>query len=505
MESADASYPGRGTPNDPFLVTFSDDDPRDPMRMPRWLRWVRCVAAGFVTFSVAFISSSYSGGIRDISDHLGASPELVTLGMSLFLLGFVLGPFLWAPLSELFGRRSILLYTGTLHVALNIAICFSWSIHALLLLRLFSGAFGAATLTNSGGVIADIFPPRERGLAVTVYALVPLFAPVLGPIVGAYVSSSFGWRWAAEAMALLSASALAVGALALPETYAPVLLAKRARKLARLTGKSYVSAMAASAKGSSEPEPSLWVALGTNLARPFRLAVNEPIVGFLALYQAIVFGTLYLTFTAYPIIYTDILGWPSEHSGLSFMGVLVGLTLSVIFAVWDNARYVRGLEKLSGTTPPPESRLPACCLGGVCIVIGLFSFAWSASSGAHWLVNMATGVPFGFGIVLVTIGSTNYIVDSYTTHAASALAVCICGRAVCGAVFPLFVQRLFVTLGVWWSLTIPAFLSLMCAIFPFVFYRYGPSIRARCKFAGQAELAACSARQRVDEATPLLF
>jgi hypothetical protein len=43
---------------------------------------------------------------------------------------------------------------------------------------------------------------------------------------------------------------------------------------------------------------------------------------------------------------------------------------------------------------------------------------------------MASGVPLGFDIVLVTIGSTNYLVDAYTIYAASALTVCICGRAI---------------------------------------------------------------------------
>jgi hypothetical protein len=117
---------------------------------------------------------------------------------------------------------------------------------------------------------------------------------------------------------------------------------------------------------------------------------------------------------------------------------------------------------------------------------------------------MASGVPFGFDIVLVTIGSTNYLVDAYTIYAASALTVCICGRAIWGAVFPLFVRSMFDTIGVWWSLAIPAALSLICLPFPFVFYRFGPAIRARCKYASEAYEAAQRARRQVDENTPLL-
>jgi MFS family permease len=383
---------------------------------------------------------------------------------------------------------------------LNIAACFSPTLAVLLVLRLLSGAFGAATLTNSGAVIADIFPPRERGLAITVYALVPLFAPVLGPMVGTYVSGVWGWRWSMALMALLSVTALAVAALLLPETYAPFLLDRRARRLTEMTGRYYVSVMATVGDNKSGQRPSF----ATTLSRPFFLAVNEPILSLLALYQAVVFGTLYFMFAALPVVYTDILGWPREQSGLSFLGVVVGMSFSVVFAIWDNARYVRTLQRLRGEPAPPETRLPACCLGGVCIVVGLLWCASTARPGFPWLLNMASGVPFGFGIVLVTIGSTNYLVDAYTIYAASALTVCICGRAVWGAVFPLFVRSMFASIGVWWSLAIPAVLSLVCLPFPFVFYRFGPAIRARCRYAGEAHRATQRARRQVGEETPLL-
>jgi hypothetical protein len=98
-EILEHGYAGSGTQDDPHIVLFLKDDPRDPMGFPLWLRWALCIGAGYVTFSVAFISSAFSGSIRDISEDLDASPESATLGLSLFLLGFVLGPFLWAPCS----------------------------------------------------------------------------------------------------------------------------------------------------------------------------------------------------------------------------------------------------------------------------------------------------------------------------------------------------------------------------------------------------------------------
>jgi MFS family permease len=386
------------------------------------------------------------------------------------------------------------------HVVFNIAICFSQSLPVLLLLRFLSGAFGAAPLTNCGGVIADTFPPKERGLAITIYALVPLFAPVLGPIMGEYVAGTLGWRCLMGFMALLSASALIVALVLLPETYAPILLYKRAKRLTDCTGRIYISVMTSKRGGPLNFSTSL----ATTLSRPFLLAAHEPIITILALYQAVVFGTLYLTFAAFPIAYIDLRGWPKEKSGLAFLGVLGGILLSVIFEIWDNRRYVKQVDKLRGKAAPPESRLLSCCVGGVSIVAGLFWIAGTADPNVHWMINAAAGIPFGFGIVLVTIGSTNYIVDSYTIFASSALAVCICARAICGAVFPLFVRRLFATIGVYWALSIPAFLSLLYVPFPFVLYYYGVDIRARCKYASEADLTARAARRTVNERSRLL-
>ena len=128
-------------------------------------------------------------------------------------------------------------------------------------------------------------------------------------------------------MALLSASALVVSLLLLPETYDSVLLRKRAQRLSNMTDRTNVSVTA----GKNGINPSFSISFATTLSRPFLPVAHEPIILILALYQAIVFETLYLTFAAFPIVYTDLRGWPQESSGLSFVVVLVGMLCSVVF------------------------------------------------------------------------------------------------------------------------------------------------------------------------------
>ena len=125
--------------------------------------------------------------------------------------------------------------------------------------------------------------------------------------------------------------------------------------------------------------------------------------------------------------------------------------------------------------------------GGLAIPIGLFWFAWTNSPSIHFMASISAGVPFGFGMVLIFLGIMNYLIDSYVIFAASVLAANSVMRSIFGAVFPLFTSYMYEGLGIHWASSIPAFLALACAPFPFIFYKYGAAVRTRCKFAAEAD------------------
>lgn len=80
----------------------------------------------------------------------------------------------------------------------------------------------------------------------------------------------------------------------------------------------------------------------------------------------------------------------------------------------------------------------------------------------------------------------NYLIDSYVIYAASVLAASAVIRSLFGAAFPLFTTYMYKDLGIHWASSIPAFLSLACMPFPYLFWRYGAAIRAKCKYAAEA-------------------
>lgn len=168
------------------------------------------------------------------------------------------------------------------------------------------------------------------------------------------------------------------------------------------------------------------------------------------------------------------------------MGVAVGMLLAVAYSIWDNKRYSRISDEYKGFAPP-ESRFPIVMIGSVAVPIGLFWFAWTNYPSIHYLVSIAAGVPFGFGMVLVFLGIMNYLIDAYTIFAASVLAANAVLRSLFGFAFPLFTTQMYASLGIHWASTIPAFLALVCVPFPFLFYKYGAAIRARCRYAREAD------------------
>jgi hypothetical protein len=88
-------YGGSGTEDDPYVVVWIPNDPRDPMEFSNGYKWMATVAMAFAVLAVSLNSSMYSGGIEELIDYFGCSEEIALLGLSLFVAGFALGRMLF--------------------------------------------------------------------------------------------------------------------------------------------------------------------------------------------------------------------------------------------------------------------------------------------------------------------------------------------------------------------------------------------------------------------------
>ncbi|KAI1773678.1 MFS general substrate transporter [Hypoxylon cercidicola] len=491
-------YRGSGTSEDPFVVDFLPNDPKNPMKFSERKKWGITVLQAFAVLAVAFVSTAYSGGISEVIREFRISTEIAILGISLFVVGFALGPLMWAPLSEMFGRQKLFFLTYMALTAFNAGAAAAPNIKALIVLRFFAGTFGSSPLTNSGGVIADMFSAKERGLATAIFATAPFLGPSIGPIAGGFLGVGGGWRWIEGLMAAFTGLLWIICSLLVPETYAPILLRKRAAKLSELTGEVYVSKLDA-----GRPKKTVSQEFKVALSRPWVLLFREPIVLLTSLYMAIIYGTLYMMFAAFPIVFQQQRGWSPGIGGLAFLGVAVGMMSAVLFSIYDNTRYAK-VSEAHGGHAPPEARLPPALIGSILLPIGLFWFAWTNGPDVHWVVCIIASGFFAAGLVLVFLSLMNYLIDSYVIYAASVLAANSVLRSLFGAAFPLFTTAMFENLGIHWASSIPAFLALACLPFPFLFYKYGHAIRMKCKFAAEAAEVLIRMRTRTDNPSPVL-
>lgn len=412
---------------------------------------------------------------------------------SAFVLGFVIGPLLWAPLSELFGRRNLFILSYILFTIFNAGLVGSQNIWTLIILRFFAGTAGSSPLTNAGGTVSDVFNAQQRGLGMAIFAAAPFLGPALGPIIGGFLGETGGWRWVAALIAIFTAIITVIGIVFLPETYAPVLLRHRAERLTQATGRVH----------RSKYEKDKPLQLGENfkvaLSRPWQLLFREPIVFLLSLYMAIVYATLYMLFGAFPIVFEEQRHWSPGISGLAFLGVLVGFFLAIIWTIFiENPRYSRKLAREKWLAP--EQRLVPAILGAVLLPVGLFSFAWTAAPARlPWIAPIICSVPFGMGMVLVFLSIFNYLIDAYLLYAASVLAANSVLRSLFGVGFPLFVTPMFHNLGINWACTLIAFLALACVPLPIAFYVWGRPVRTKTKFGREADELGQRMRQMAEQ------
>ncbi|KAI0646818.1 MFS general substrate transporter [Trametes meyenii] len=493
----DKKYPGEGTHTDPYVVDWELGDPENPFNWSDRRRWGITFQLAMATFTVAFCSSCYSGGLASMDRELHISQVVGILGVSLYVLGFGLGPLIFAPLGELYGRRIVFIVTGCTFTLFHLGGALGHNATTILVTRALAGTFGSAPLTNAGGALSDMWTARERGIASSLYGTAPWMGPVLGPIVGGWVSESRpGWRFSFWIMFIVSALNALACIFITPETFGPVLLRRRALRLTKASGGKiiYIS------KFDVGRSQSIAHILRRDMGRPFYFLVTEPIVLLMAIYIAIAYATLYAFFAAYPIVFQRHRHFSAGEGGLAFLGIGVGCVIGLALAPAQNRLYWRAMDRNGGRTIP-EGRLYLPMLGGVILPISLFWFAWTSEPPVHWIVPVLAGVPFGMSCAVVMQGLTQYLMDTYSIYCASAIASTVVTRSVVAFVFPLISPALYGNLGDAWACSVFAFLALACMPVPFLFYRYGSWVRSKSKYALHDELPAASLAPPVREET----
>lgn len=138
----------------------------------------------------------------------------------MYMVAMSIFPIWWSAFSEQFGRRTIYLTSFALFVIFSVASALSVDIAMLIVMRIGVGGASASVQAVGAGTIADIWEPRERGLAMSMFYLGPLLGPLFAPIIGGALSQAFGWRSNMWFLAIYGGVIVVMLILLLPETLA---------------------------------------------------------------------------------------------------------------------------------------------------------------------------------------------------------------------------------------------------------------------------------------------
>jgi MFS family permease len=149
-----------------------------------------------IALITAFNTAVFEPATAQIAEEFGVSREIATLGTTLNLIGGGTFPLLFAPLSELYGRKWTVVGPAFIAACFAFACGASKDLQSILITRFFQGGFGGAVTANLGGILGDIYSPQQRGAAMVLYSTCVVAGPLTAPIIGsAVVTSHLGWRW----------------------------------------------------------------------------------------------------------------------------------------------------------------------------------------------------------------------------------------------------------------------------------------------------------------------
>ncbi|KAJ5391367.1 major facilitator superfamily domain-containing protein [Penicillium cosmopolitanum] len=344
-----------------------------------WMTTLICL----YTFVVYTTSAIYTSSLQGVMEEFNVNSLVGTLGLSLYVLGYGIGPLVFSPLSEIpiIGRNPVYVVTMFLFVIISIPTAFVGNFPGLLVLRFLQGFFGSPCLASGGASIGDMYSLISLPYAMMAWVSAAYCGPALGPLLSGFAVPVKGWRWSLFESIWASAPIFILMLLFLPETSSATILLRRAQRLRKVFNDNRL--MSQSEIDQRNMRISA-IAIDA-LVKPMEITIKDPAVLFVQIYTAIIYGIYYSFFEVFPLVYPVDYGMNLGEVGLVFLCILVSCILAVTIYglyiyLWMNPRIARlGF-------PPQEYRLLPALPASFGPTIGLFIFAWTARASIHWIV-----------------------------------------------------------------------------------------------------------------------
>lgn len=461
---------------------YTTDDAENPQNWSFWKKVVVLSQILIYTLSVYMGSAIYSPSIEGVMLRFGVSLGAASLGLSMYVLAYGIGPLLFSPLSEIpiIGRNPPYMVSYAIFVILLVPTALVDNFAGLIVLRFLQGFFGSPCLATGGATLQDIYSLIKLPYVLSLWAFAATCGPALGPIISGFSVQAENWRWSLWEMLWLNGPVFISLFFFLPETSSANLLLRRAKRLRALTGDSRL-------KSQSEIDQANLTAREITIEalwRPFELVIFDPAIAFTAVYTALIYGIFYSFFEAFPLVYIAMYKFNLGEMGLTFLAITIGVIISITWYWWYIYYRVEPDIRANGLGAPERRLIPALFVTFF-VPIGLFIFGWTTRPDIHWIVSCIGIVITTIGIFLIIQCIFLYIPMVYPQYAASLFASNDFLRSALAAGSIHFSYPMFHNLGVDKGITLLAGLTVGCSAGVFVLFFYGAKLRARSRFAAK--------------------
>jgi DHA1 family bicyclomycin/chloramphenicol resistance-like MFS transporter len=205
------AYPRRLRPDRMAAPDSTDRAAAPAIHLPLWLLVL-------ITTSGTFGIHVFVPALPQAGAALQAPAALMSLTISLYVLGLALGQLFYGPISDSFGRRPVLLAGLTLYALAGLMAALAPEAHWLVGARLLQAMGGCAGLALGRAMVRDVSPPREAASRLAVLNLAVSAGPAMAPLIGGFLTEQLGWRSVLLFLSLMGAGTTLLALRILPET-----------------------------------------------------------------------------------------------------------------------------------------------------------------------------------------------------------------------------------------------------------------------------------------------
>lgn len=173
----------------------------------------------FITMLGPFSIDTYLPAINQMKEDLHATEHLVELVLSMYLIGYAFGQFFGGYIADTYGRKKTAVLGLTIYFITTLIITYQTQVYTIITLRAVQALGGGFTTVVCMAIARDLFEGRELARRLSLITMIMLCAPLIAPILGTYLTFTYGWRSIFAFLYTYSAVMLLVVVLFIPHTH----------------------------------------------------------------------------------------------------------------------------------------------------------------------------------------------------------------------------------------------------------------------------------------------